>query len=112
MRVARTRKTFNAAFRRDAIALLNRTDRPIRALARDLGISPSTLDGWYRSEMAKKKKTAVKGAPRVDTESETVEEKNARLERENAALKRKVDDLERDRAILKKAAAFFAKESE
>jgi len=62
--------------------------------------------------MARKGKKPTPGGPRVDTEAETGEEKVKRLERENAALRKRVDDLEQDRAILKKAAAFFAKESE
>jgi transposase len=43
---------------------------------------------------------------------ETPEDRVHRLERENAKLRKQVERLEEDRAILKKAAAFFAKESE
>ena len=50
--------------------------------------------------------------PVSDPSTETAEEKIARLEKENAELRRKNASLEMDRAILKKAAAFFAKESE
>jgi cell division protein FtsB len=45
-------------------------------------------------------------------EKESLEAKASRLERENALLKREVERLEMDREILKKAATFFAKESE
>jgi transposase-like protein len=45
-------------------------------------------------------------------EGESVEERAARLERENAVLRKEVDSLRMDREILKKAAAFFAKENE
>ena len=41
---------------------------------------------------------------------ETPEEVLKRLKKENAQLRRKVSQLEMDREILKKAAAFFAKE--
>jgi transposase-like protein len=63
--------------------------------------------------MAKKgKKVRSPGAlPVRSPESETAEEKIARLEKENAGLRKQVDELEMDKAILKKAAAFFAKES-
>lgn len=42
---------------------------------------------------------------------ETVEKRLARLEAENAALKKENEDLRVDKEILKKAAAFFMKES-
>ena len=58
------------------------------------------------------KKHSTSKAAAAPSGSETLEEKVARLERENAQLRKKNDDLEMDRAILKKAAAFFAKESE
>jgi hypothetical protein len=44
--------------------------------------------------------------------TDTLEDKLGRLERENAALRKQIDALQMDREILKKAAAFFAKESE
>lgn len=55
-----------------------------------------------------------KGKPKVSgalEAEETPEQRVARLERENAALRRENDTLRMDREILKKAAAFFAKES-
>ena len=48
----------------------------------------------------------------MPTAKETLEEENARLKRQLELLSRKVELLESDREILKKAAAFFAKESE
>ncbi len=58
-----------------------------------------------------KKARAAKAAA-APPAGETLEEKVLRLERENAQLRKERDSLEMDRAILKKAAAFFAKESE
>jgi hypothetical protein len=43
---------------------------------------------------------------------ETPEQRLARLEHENAKLRREIESLKVDREILKKAAAFFVKESE
>jgi transposase len=65
--------------------------------------------------MAKKGKKS--GSRRAAAEgpqgaSETAAETIARQEREFGELRKKVAELEMDRAILKKAAAFFAKESE
>jgi transposase-like protein len=57
----------------------------------------------------RKKRHAAEAAPPVE---ETLEEKVKRLERQLAQRDKQIAQLEMDRAILKKAAAFFAKESE
>lgn len=114
MRVSNQRK-YDEAFRQGALALLQRSDRTRKAVAEGLGIPPATLAYWYNADMAKKKKglarSPAKSSP-SGSDAETPEEKIARLEAENAVLRKKNDELEMDRAILKKAAAFFAKESE
>ncbi len=113
MRV-RTKKSYEPSFREGALALLERTDRTITAVAHDLGVPPATLVYWYKSAMAKKRKPIGRSLNQAGASpgTETVAQANARLEKENAALRKKVDELEMDRAILKKAATFFAKESE
>ena len=111
----RVRPSYTPEFRADAIALLRRTDRSYRQVALDLGVSNVTLRDWYnRDEMAKKGKSKppVKAVPAAVLEDESVKDRVARLERENAALRKEVDSLRMDREILKKAAAFFAKEHE
>jgi transposase len=110
----RVHPTYTDEFKADAVALLRRSDRSIPQVAEGLGVSGESLRAWYkREEMAKKKgkrlgKIVAAGAPK----GESAEERAARLERENAALRKEVDSLRMDREILKKAAAFFAKESE
>ncbi len=107
---------YDDAFRRDALALLERSDRTLFQVATDLGMSASTLRYWYNAEVAKKKKVKgrqpLKALTSVEQQAETLEEENARLKRELEAALKKNAELEEDRAILKKAAAFFAKESE
>ena len=95
-----TRKVYTEEFRQDAVHLLKTTDRPFKKVAEDLGVSEFTLRQWY-------KQAVVPEHYRVH-----VEDKLARLERENAALQKENASLRMDREILKKAAAFFAKESE
>jgi transposase len=116
MRVIRPSRKLSDPFVQDAVALIANTDRTFEDIAEGLGVTPWTLRRWYRESMAKTKKkpkpTQRREVPAIITESETPEGKIARLERENAALRKQVDTLEMDRAILKKAAAFFAKESE
>lgn len=115
MRVTANYRRYDQTFKEDALALLRRSNRTINAVARDLGVPPSTLEYWYNADMAKKRKQRPAGGktlPVGDPSAESPEEKVARLERENDALRRENDSLKMDRAILKKAAAFFAKESE
>jgi transposase len=115
MRVPKVRRFYDLSFQEDAVALLERTDRPIRGVARDLGVPYMTLHGWYKRAMAKKgKRSSVQdmALPIKNPSAEAPEEKIARLEREVAVLRKENDSLKVDRAILKKAAAFFAKESE
>lgn len=113
MRVAR--RHYEETFRQEAVALLERSDRTVTQVADSLGISAGTLGYWYKSQMSKRGKglrRPVRLPVSLPGEKETPEAKVARLERENAALRKEVENLQLDREILKKAAAFFAKESE
>lgn len=114
MRVAHN---YTEEFRADAVDLLRRSKCSLRHVAADLGVNRWTLRGWYnKDEMARKTKKVTGSrsipGPRDVQTKETAEERLARLERENERLRRENDELRTDRAILKKAAAFFAKESE
>ena len=108
-----TRPTYSQEFKNDAINLLRMSDRSFSQVAQDLGVSIFSLRQWYRdAEMPKKPKkkasTAVSSPPRA----ESAEAELARLKRENQSLRKENDQLRMDREILKKAAAFFAKENE
>lgn len=113
MRVSNSPKRYSDEFRNDAMNLVRRGDRSFRQLGVDLGVSHWTLRDWWKREQVagkgkKAKATGSSGAP----VSESAEEKLARLERENRRLVRENEQLRMDREILKKAAAFFAKEGE
>jgi transposase len=107
------RPTYTAEFKADAVELLHTTERTLGQVAKDLGVSYWSLREWYRkAEMAKKQKVgAVPRRPRPAAE-ETAEQRLLRLEREVATLRKENESLKMDREILKKAAAFFAKENE
>ena len=81
-------------FRREAVRLALTSGRTRREIAEDLGIGLSTLTRWLSHE---RDVSEPSEAP-VDLHAEL-----KRLRRENAVLKQ-------ERDILKKAAAFFAKE--
>jgi len=82
---------YSKEFKADAVRLAQSGDKPLNAIADELGVSRSSLRYWLSSVKPK----GVRG--------ETAEEELKRLRKENRVLQ-----MERD--ILKKATAFFAKE--
>jgi transposase len=91
---------YTKEFREEAVKLVTEEKLTIPEIARRLNLPKSTLENWIRKYRAGKLGEIGKNyRPLTDTEMEL-----ARLKRENAELR-----MERD--ILKKAAAYFAKES-
>jgi transposase len=109
-------RNYDKNFIDDAVALYERSNESFVEVAQRLGIPTSSLRYWYYDRVAQGKKKPKKRrggeVPSVIVGDETTEAKIARLERELAAARHQINSLETDRAILKKAAAFFAKESE
>jgi transposase len=104
---------YDENFRIDAVELVRKESRTINAVARDLGVNHWTLRGWCKRDAMAKRKKAARAAPAPEPSGrEDAAQKLRRLERENEKLRRENESLRTDREILKKAAAFFAKESE
>jgi len=94
----RARRAFSDEFKAEAVRLCKVGDRTVTQVATDLDLSETSLRGWVkRSDI-----DAGSGPPDALTSDERTE--LARLRRENKRLLM-------EREILKKAAAFFAKES-
>ena len=108
-----TRPTYTEEFRQDAVTLMRGTDRSFKQVATDLGVSEWSLRQWYKgSEVPKKSRKQRKAETAAQLGNESAEQRATRLERENQSLRKENDSLRMDREILKKAAAFFVKESE
>lgn len=81
-------------FRREAVELYRSSDRSRAEVARSLGISDGSLAAWVK-------------AAREELESGLDPDERAELER----LRRENRELKMDREILRKAAAYFARET-
>jgi transposase len=88
----RPRRQFTAEFRADAVRLATTSQTSIAQTARDLGIGDTLLRVWI-------------AAARAPEKTLTPDERT-----ELATLRREVRRLKEEREILKKAAAFFARE--
>lgn len=94
---SRHRRPYPEEFRREAVALVRSSGRPIKEVAGELGVSYESLRLWVHQEAVDRREQSGLS---TDEKAELRE------------LRRKVRRLEQEREILKKAAAFFAQESE
>ena len=95
--VPKTRPAYPPEFRREAVQML-RAGRTPRELAESLGVSQQTLRNWRRQDQLDRHE-------RDDGLTSDERDELRRLRRENARLKQ-------ERDLLKRAAAFFAAETE
>lgn len=92
----RTRRRFTDEFKRNAVELVRTTGKPIAQVARELGVTETSLGRWVAQDRV----------DRGEREGLTSQDKArlAELERENAELR-----MERD--LLTRTVAFWVKES-
>jgi transposase len=93
----KSRRSFTDEFKVGAVRLVLDEGKTVAQVARDLDLTASALGGWVKQARADRSngKTGLTSEERAEL---------ARLRKENRELR-----MERD--LLKKAAAFFAKES-
>lgn len=83
-------------FRQRAVDLARKGDKPVSVLAKDLGISDSCLRNWMRQ---------------ADTDDNGGAKLTSAEKKELSDLRRRTRQLELENEILKRAAAYFAREN-
>ncbi len=95
----RTRRKFTDEYKAETVKLIRESDRSIGEICRELGLAETAVRRWLKQAEIDE----GKGAAGALTKDEL--EELRRLRRENR-------ELRQEREILKKAAIFFAKESQ
>jgi len=97
--VSRKRRKFTPEFKRDVVRLIKETGRSVSEVSREMDLAESAVRRWldkYDGNDSQAGSGAISDAERVEL----------------TRLRRRVRELEMEREILKKAAAFFAKEGQ
>ena len=95
--MGKTRAPYPAEFKEEAVRLARSSGKPVAQIARELGVSFESLRHWIkRSEIDNGERHGLTTDERAEL----------------AKLRREVKVLQQEREILKKATAFFARESE
>ena len=97
-KVPRERRVFNDDYKQQVLELVRAGEKSVRQICRDLDLTESSVRRWIKSDQT------TNGIMTQNSLTETDQQELERLRTENKRLK-----TERD--ILKKATAFFAKES-
>ncbi len=97
MSMPKSRPPYPEPFRRGAVELVRTSGKSIKEIATDLGVTEQSLRTWVKQH-----EVDIGHRPGLSSDER---EELKRLRRENRVLRE-------EREILKKAAAFFAKESD
>jgi transposase len=100
--MSRKRRQFTREFKIEALRLVEESGKPLTQVARELGIRPDLLYSWRRRlNKGANAAEAFTGNRVVSPEAEEVRR-----------LRRRLEQVEQERDFLKKAAAYFAQESQ
>jgi len=91
---------YSKEFKMEAIRLLNEGSKPVAEIARELGVKRTFLYRW-RDQLNNKKEKAFSGKPGRPKKDEMSE---------LSKLKQELKEVTEERDILKKAAAYFARD--
>lgn len=94
----RVRRSFTDEYKQQVLELVRSGDKPFSQTCRELDLTESAVRRWIKQDQE------INGPMVQNSLSETDQQELARLRTENKRLKM-------EREILKKATAFFAKES-
>ena len=94
----RERRSFNDEYKQQVLELIRAGDKSVSAICKDLDLTESTVRRWVKLDQE------TNGIMTQNSLSETDQQELQRLRAENKRLKT-------EREILKKATAFFARES-
>jgi len=103
--MARKYQRYTQAFKLEAIRLMAESEKPITQVARELGIRVNQIYKW-KKQLEEKTTGAFSRTPQQSDTPVEVADKDAEIK----ALKERIERLEAEKDILKKAAAYFAKE--
>ena len=97
-------RRYTQEFKDSTIQLALNSEKSAIQIAKELGMSEKTLYGWLRDYRKKHNLPYNTNTTKKPSTTESLEEENRRLRKELATLKK-------EKEILKKAAAYFAKET-